>query len=159
MQKPTRRGSAFYVVKRVSARFAAVEPRKQVCISLRTDSEAEAQKRAVDAGEIAVEPLVAAALGGDPTPQLMLSGSAAAYIALHEADARDKGRNQRRIWEHTLHRSIRRLMELIGDRSVDALTRGDALAFRAMWGLRIQPGGLNPASANREIAAVGSGRA
>ena len=215
MQKLTKRGSTYYVVKHVPARFADIEMRKQVWISLRTDSEAEARKRSVDAvrsleaewvakaickeptparydalsalaaargfsympaanlaeapvdeitrralslrdsEDAAEEAVVAAVLGGDPTPKLMLSESAAAYIQLHEADARDKGRHQRRIWENTLHRSMGRLVEVAGDKPVDELKREDTLAFRAMWSLRIQSEGLSPASANREIAAVG----
>jgi len=215
MHRLTKRGTTFYVVKRVPARFAAVEPRKQVWISLRTDSETEAQKRAVDSvraleaewvakglgkeptkarydalsalaaargfaympadvlaeapvDEIAQralairdthalddEPVVAALLGGDPVPKLKLSESPAAYIELHETDAKDKGRNQRRIWENTLHRSVGRLIKAIGDKPIDDLSREDALAFRACWAERIRTEALSPASANREIAAIG----
>lgn len=44
--KLTLRGSKFYLVKRVPSRFSSVEPRKQVWISLQTDSRTEAFRRA-----------------------------------------------------------------------------------------------------------------
>ncbi|WP_197742895.1 DUF6538 domain-containing protein [Lentilitoribacter sp. Alg239-R112] len=47
--KLTKKGSRYYLVKRVPDRFASIEPRKQVWISLRTDSKREAERRAVEA--------------------------------------------------------------------------------------------------------------
>ena len=47
--KLTQRGARFYLVKRVPDRFSSVEPRKQVWVSLKTDSRSEAKARAHDA--------------------------------------------------------------------------------------------------------------
>lgn len=46
--KLTQRGSNFYLVKRVPDRFSCIEKRKQIWVSLRTDSHTEAKKRAYD---------------------------------------------------------------------------------------------------------------
>ena len=44
--KLTQRGNRFYLVKRVPDRFSSVEPRKQIWVSLKTDSRSEAKARA-----------------------------------------------------------------------------------------------------------------
>jgi len=47
--KLTQRGNQFYFVKRVPDRFSSIEPRKQVWVSLKTDSKSEAKARANEA--------------------------------------------------------------------------------------------------------------
>jgi integrase len=44
--KPIRRGATFYLYRRVPRRYARIEPRREVWISLRTDSETEARQKA-----------------------------------------------------------------------------------------------------------------
>jgi integrase len=99
--------------------------------------------------------IVGAVLGGAEPPRgLMLSGAAAEALRLKAPEAKDKGRNQRRLWENAVKRSFARFAELVGDKPVDELTREDARAFRAHWSERISREGLSAASANREIAAI-----
>jgi hypothetical protein len=47
--KLTQRGNRFYLIKRVPDRFSSIEPRRQVWVSLKTDSKSEAKARAIEA--------------------------------------------------------------------------------------------------------------
>ncbi len=207
--KLTQRGSKFYLVKRVPERFAQIDSRKQVWIALRTDSLAEAERRAHDAArdlenqwlaklsgqsqsfqrfdalsalaasrgfpylpaeQVSEQPLseilkraavaqdndtvAAAVLGAEKPPTHKLSQIIDLYIELVAVDVKDKGRDQRRIWENTIRRSIGRLMSVVGDKPIDKLTREDVLAYRNHWVTRIQDEGLTSNSANRELTAI-----
>ena len=207
--KLMKRGSKFYLVKRVPAKFSNIEPRKQVWIALRTDSPAEAKRRAHDAardlenqwlskltGERndikrydALSALAAsrgfpylpadqvaqqnlqeilsrttaaseshavadAVLGSAKKPTILLSSLLDIYMELVAVEVKDKGRDQRRIWENTLKRAMNRLVSVIGDKGIDELSREDALAYRNHWVGRIESEGLTPTSANRELTTV-----
>ena len=78
----------------------------------------------------------------------------ALYIQLVAVEVKDKGRDQRRMWENALKRSVGRLIKAIGDKPIEDLQREDALAFRNLWAERIHKEGVCPSSANREIATL-----
>jgi hypothetical protein len=93
-------------------------------------------------------------LGSASKPTYRISQILDLYIDLVAVEVKDKGRDQRRIWENTLKRSLGRLMTVVGDKSVDDLTREDVLAYRNHWVNRIQEEGLTANTANRELTAI-----
>ncbi len=100
-------------------------------------------------------PVIAeAVLGAEEAPPLRLSEITDLYRQLVAVEIKDKGPNQRRIWENTVRRSLGRLIKVVGDKPVADLNREDALAFRNHWVGRIQNDGVSAGTANREIASI-----
>ena len=207
--KLTQKGNRYYVVKRVPQRFRTIEPRRQVWITLGTDSLREARQRAVEAvrdlenqwiaalsspgatiqrykalsevafargfayvpaaqvAQLSMDELLLritaaqesptveqAVLGHEKKPKHRLSEIVALYMQLVAVEVKDKGRDQRRMWQNALKRSVGRLIKAVGDKPVEDLGREDALAFRKFWATRIQEEGVSPSTANREFATL-----
>lgn len=95
--------------------------------------------------------LVAGVLGGVEPPQIMLSGLFTAYEATQKASITDLSPNQRRKWEMPKRRAIANLMDLIGDKPITALRRGDALDFRERWQRRLLIEDLDIDTANKDF--------
>ena len=95
-----------------------------------------------------------AVLGHEEKPKHLLSEIIALYIELVAVEVKDKGRDQRRMWENALKRSIARLIKAVGNKPIEDLQREDALAFRNLWATRIHEEGVSASSANRELATL-----
>ena len=92
---------------------------------------------------------------GEPAPtEPKLSELFDLYQSLVAVDIQDKGYNQRRVWENTVKRTLARVISVLGDKSLDQLTRQDALGFRAYWANRITEKGLSANTANREFTSI-----
>lgn len=131
-----------------SARGFQYLPADQVALQ----SIAEILKRLTVAQES--ETVAEAVLGAEKKPVYRLSNIVDLYLELVAIDVQNKGRDQRRVWENTIRRCVKRLIAAIGDKDIDELTREDTLAFRHHWATRIQDEGLTTTSANRELTTI-----
>jgi hypothetical protein len=98
--------------------------------------------------------VAASVLGAEKKPSYKLSEILDLYIELMAVETKDKGRDQRRIWENTLKRSFTRLISVVGNKNIEELCREDIFVYRSHWAQRIQVDGLSAMSANRELTAI-----
>jgi len=98
--------------------------------------------------------LVAALLGGERSPEVLLSTALDEYERHTREERLRLSPEQARRWRITQERPIQRLIDLVGDKPVGDLTRADANAFRQTWVERIELEKLSPASANKEISTL-----
>ena len=90
--------------------------------------------------------------GAEKKPSYKLSEMLDLYIELMAVETKDKGRDQRRIWENTLKRSFTRLISVVGNKNIEEFCREDIFAYRSHWAKRIQVDGLSALLANRKVA-------
>jgi len=69
---------------------------------------------------------------------------------------KNKSKNQLRIWSHPFKRSLATLETVIGQKAVEDLTRGDALALHKHLNDEINAGNLKTNSANRLMGCLSS---
>ncbi len=94
---------------------------------------------------------VSALLGGEPPPEILLSGLIDAHEAIVSAGLSKLSPDQLRKWRNPKKRALANLLAVIGDKPIAKVTRGDALDFRAWWAGRIATGGIEIATANKDI--------
>ena len=133
------RGKTWHLRRRVPARFASVEPRREVWVSLKSDSRQQATKKAP------------AVLGTVEVPSMTVFEALAEYWALTPYRVRGKSADQKRRWENPRKKAVRNFIDVVGDRPVAALTRADFLDFRSWWLERIAEENLTPNSANKDL--------
>lgn len=98
-------------------------------------------------------------LGGVERPSVTISDVFERYcneIAID--DLIGKSDSQKRLWRKTKQRGVQYLINLIGDKPIDDITRADALAYYNWWKERIVPvegqKALSPNTANRDIGNI-----
>jgi len=211
-----KRSSTYQLRRRVPSRYRDVEPRKTVWVSLHTDSESIAQRKAIDAweqlteaweaklagkSEIALERYEAAReladirgfrymdvsavsqlpvdkllnrietaetasgeldtveatalLGTAEKPGISIEEALKLYWTLAKEKTLGKSPDQLRRWQNPRKKAIRNLVSVIGNKSIDAITRDDMLDFRQHWLDRIAAGEVSPNSANKDLIHIG----
>lgn len=100
------------------------------------------------------EQVHAAVLGGEPEPELSLSGLFERFEAITAASRISMSPDQIRKWKNPKKRAITNLMEVIGDKPIHRVTRGDALDFRVWWQDRVLTGEVDIGTANKDIGHV-----
>lgn len=206
----------------VPDRFRAVEPRKELFVSMKTQDWGEAQAAALavqqelmaslnarllgieqpggrehyervrdlalargyaykPAAELAAGPLedllgrieglmrrdpeardgaaVEAVLGGVAEPGLLLSGLFEEFERISGDRTRGKTDHQLRTWKNSRRRAVRNLIQVVGDKPIDAITPADAVAFRIWWIDRIADDSDKasaPGTANKDMAYLGA---
>lgn len=94
---------------------------------------------------------VDAVLGLVAPPALKLSGLFEKYEELQKASLLDLSEEQRRRWRNAKRRAVDVLIEIVGDKPVADVTRGDALDFREHWQERLLDGEVEIGTANKQI--------
>lgn len=94
---------------------------------------------------------MAALHGGERPPALMLSKLFEDFEHLSEGSLTDLSADQRRKWGNPKRRALANLIEVVGDKDLTALTRDDALDFRAALVTRIKKGDVQIDTANKDI--------
>ena len=94
---------------------------------------------------------MAALHGGEHPPALMLSKLFEDFEHLSEGSLTDLSADQRRKWGNPKRRALANLIEVVGDKDLTALTRDDALDFRAALVTRIKKGDVQIDTANKDI--------
>ena len=100
------------------------------------------------------KPVVEAVLGRASEKSLTLSQVPDNFWAISKNRIINKSADQVRKWKNPRNRAFNNLIELIGDKEVNQLTRDDMVAFRDWWIKRIQLDRLTRNSANKEIHAI-----
>lgn len=97
---------------------------------------------------------VAAALGGEERPSIMLADLVVEYEKLQGAALSQMSEAQVRKWRNPKLRALKNLISVIGNKSITALTRDDALLFRMWWQGRLIDEGLDVGTANKDIGHI-----
>ena len=78
-----------------------------------------------------------AVLGGIEAPSFRLAGLLEAFEAIMQPSLASMSEDQRRKWRNPKRRAIANLLQVIGDKPVAEISRGDALDFRSWWSERV----------------------
>lgn len=98
----------------------------------------------------------AAILGGATEPVLTISRALEIYWTLTGDQKLGKSDDQVRRWENPRKKAIQNLIDVIGDKGLNAITGDDMLDFRLWWQDRLEAGGLTANSANKDLGHIGS---
>lgn len=94
---------------------------------------------------------VAAVLGGEAKPRLMVSDLVKETEEIFSIELRAKSPDQLRRWRNPKNRAMNNFIDVIGDKALGDLNRNDALAFRKWWADRIAEEGLEISTANKDF--------
>jgi integrase len=98
---------------------------------------------------------VAAVLGGEAPPEIMLSELFDKFEELMKASNRDLSPDQLRKWRNPKKRALANLISVVKDKPLARVTRGDAQDFRAWWQDRVLDEGLEIGTANKDFSHLG----
>ncbi|WP_237151860.1 tyrosine-type recombinase/integrase [Oryzibacter oryziterrae] len=96
----------------------------------------------------------AALLGGISKPGFKLSELFGAYEKLQAATMTDMSEDQVRKWGNPKKRAVANLIGVIGDKSIDRITRSDAIDFRTWWSDRVVNEGVQALTANKDFGHI-----
>ena len=94
---------------------------------------------------------VSAVLGGEERPQIMLGQCAEAYWPLSADRLTNKSESQIRKWKNPRLAVMNSLIEVIGDKPLDEVTRSDILKYRQWWMERIRNEGISASTVNKNM--------
>lgn len=94
---------------------------------------------------------VEAVLGGAAKPAIAMSGLFSAYEDHARDRLRGKSADQVRKWINPRRRALANFLDVVGDKPLAAVTRDDALDFRAWWLDRVTDEDYEPGSANKDL--------
>ncbi|WP_158669919.1 tyrosine-type recombinase/integrase [Bradyrhizobium guangdongense] len=110
---------------------------------------------ALEVGDRRHDPVtVAAALGGVPLPTILLSGVLAEVETFRAAALAKKSPDQLRKWRNGRSLAMSRMIDVVGDKPFDQLTREDALLFVDWWNDRVVDGEVQATTANRGLTQI-----
>ncbi|MZR12670.1 tyrosine-type recombinase/integrase [Maritimibacter sp. DP07] len=201
------RGKTWWLRRRVPKQYQGVADSREVWVSLKTDSEKVARRKAEavwtervagweaamggdferaelrwsrareaarsmglqfipsrEVAELPVEDILAraeiakkgkkeadAALGVAPAPRLKLADALDIYWKVSDDKTVTKTPDQLRRWRNPRIRAMKRLVDVVGDKYLDELSRDDMLDYRAHLVGRVQAGEISASTANKEI--------
>ena len=96
-----------------------------------------------------------ATLGGVEKPKIMLSDLFTEYEATQRTNLAKMSRDQVRKWTNAKKRAVEILIERIGNKALDELSRDDALAYADWWEDRVITEGIGAGTANKNISHIG----
>lgn len=99
-----------------------------------------------------IAPAVSALVGGEPVPELMLSGLFGEFEGLMRAANRGMSEDQRRKWANPKKLAVANLVQVVGDRPLSDVTRSQVLDFRAWWEERVMNEGVEIGTANKQFS-------
>ncbi len=98
--------------------------------------------------------VVKAVLGTVKKPEITLTRCLEIFWSITKDRVMNKSEKQLRDWRNTRIRAVNDLKSLIGDKSIEALTRQDMIEFRDWWIDRIQNEGLTANTANKYLVFI-----
>lgn len=115
-----------------------------------------ARVEAIGARRTAPDTVEASALlGTAPAPSLTLERALELYWGLAREKTLGKSEDQIRRWKNPRLKAVRNFVEIVGNKSIEAITRDDMLDFRQHWLERIEAGEVTPNSANKDLIHLG----
>lgn len=94
-----------------------------------------------------------AVLGGVDEPSILLSECEDQYWNLISDRLVDKSEHKIRKWKNPRKAAMRNFNDVVGDKPIHQITRGDVLSFRQFWFKKIEAG-LSGDSANKQLRFV-----
>jgi hypothetical protein len=94
---------------------------------------------------------VAAAVGGVPLAEIILSGLVAEFEIAKKTTAARFSAGQLKKWRNGKSRAAALLIDVIGDKAIDRITRDDALRYVDHWTERVVDGEVQAETANRNL--------
>ncbi|MBL3619425.1 MAG: phage integrase SAM-like domain-containing protein [gamma proteobacterium endosymbiont of Lamellibrachia anaximandri] len=94
---------------------------------------------------------VSAILGGYKKPHLSLEDIWDDFFSFNKANLIGKTDNQLRKWKNQRLKAIKNFIDIIGNLSVEDITRDHILTFRAWWANRLQEENMSPNSPNKDL--------
>ena len=88
-------------------------------------------------------------------PAINVTAALELYWELAKDKTFGESEDQLRRWRNPRIKAIRNLIDVIGDKPIDQITRDDMLDFRQYWLERIESEGLTPNSANKDLIHLG----
>ena len=140
------------VLKAKALRYVPMEE-----LTAASTAEIIARIEKIDAVGNRPDPATASAvLGRVARPQFLLSDLLTLYWTMSKDSVRGKSEDQIRRWRNPRIKAIKNLILVVGDKSLDGLSRDDMLAFRDWWEERIDIEELTANSANNDLIHIGS---
>lgn len=96
----------------------------------------------------------AAALGGVPLPEILLSGLVAEFEVAKKTALARKSPGQLKKWKSGKIHALAVLTDVIGDKAIDRLSRDDALRYIEHWTDRVVDGEVLAETANRNLTHI-----
>lgn len=96
----------------------------------------------------------AAALGGVPLPTIMLSGLVAEFEVAKKTTIAKMSEGQFRKWKNGKVNAVAKLIDVIGDKAISAISRADALTYTDFWTKRVVDGEVVADTANRNLTHI-----
>jgi integrase len=97
---------------------------------------------------------VAAAIGGVPLPEIKLSGLVAEFEVAKKTTIAKLSPGQFKKWKNGKVRAVALLVDVIGDKAIDRLSRDDALTYVDHWTDRVVDGEVQANTANRNLTHI-----
>ena len=94
-----------------------------------------------------------AIMGGVDKPRIMLSSLFSAYETIQSVAIANKSERQRQKWTTQYQRAAQILINQIGDKPLDHVSRDDAVAYAEWWEQRVLDDGLEINTANKNLSA------
>lgn len=96
----------------------------------------------------------AAALGGVPLPEILLSGLVAECELARKTALAKKSPGQLKKWRNGKINAVAVLVDVIGDKPIHLITRDDALTYMDHWASRVVDGEVQADTANRNLSHI-----
>lgn len=96
----------------------------------------------------------AAALGGVRLPEILLSGLVAECELARKTALAKKSPGQLKKWRTGKINAVAVLINVIGDKAINLITRDDALTFMDHWAARVVDGEVQADTANRNLSHI-----
>lgn len=97
---------------------------------------------------------VAAAVGGVPLPEILLSNLVAECELARKTALAKKSPGQLKKWRSGKINAVAVLINVIGDKPIHLLTRDDALTYMDHWAARVVDGEVQADTANRNLSHI-----
>lgn len=118
-------------------------------------SPAELVERIYVADTAQDEKISKSVLGQNDKPSITLEQAQQIYFDHEAGNLVDRSEEQLRKWRNPRKRAVKNFLSVVGNISLEAITREDVLNYRNWWVSRIQSGkGLSPNSANKDFGFI-----
>jgi hypothetical protein len=97
-----------------------------------------------------------AIMGGVERPKIMLSGLFAAYAVIQGVAIANKSERQRQKWTTQYQRAAQILIDQIGDKALEDVTRDDAVNYAEWWERRVLTDGIEINTMNKNLGHLSS---
>lgn len=95
-----------------------------------------------------------AMIGALEKPIVSLKQAKEKYFTFEIGNHKGKSEYQIKKWQNPRNKAVRNFLSVVGDKSINKITRDDILSFREWWVKKIQKKGMAENSANKEFGFI-----